>query len=267
MNASHDARVRPLAPWLGGKRKLARRIVSIIESRPHHTYAEPFVGMGGVFLRRNTVARAEVINDASTDVVNLFRVVQRHHLALTDYLRWSLTSRAEFERQMAQPPDLLTDIERAARFLYLQKLAFGGKVAGRSFGVDRRSAAGFNILTLAPLLQDVHERLAGVTLERLPYGDFIRRYDAPATLFYVDPPYWGCEKDYGPGLFSPADHERLAEKLRSAAGDWILSINDVPQIRALYCGWACLEEVELTYSISDGSPTKARELIVTPDWR
>jgi DNA adenine methylase len=264
MNASHAVRVRPLAPWLGGKRKLARRIVCKIESRPHHTYAEPFVGMGGVFLRRNSQARAEVINDASTDVVNLFRVVQRHHLALTDYLRWTLTSRAEFERQMAQPADLLTDIERAARFLYVQKLAFGGKIAGRTFGVDRRSAAGFNILTLAPLLQDVHERLAGVTLERLPYADFIRRYDAPATLFYVDPPYWGCETDYGPGMFAKADHERLADTLQGARGDWLLSINDVRPIRALYEDWACIEEVELTYSISDGAPTKARELIITP---
>lgn len=44
--------VTPVAPWLGGKRNLAKRIVAIIERIPHQTYAEPFVGMGGIFLRR-----------------------------------------------------------------------------------------------------------------------------------------------------------------------------------------------------------------------
>jgi DNA adenine methylase len=258
------APTRPLAAWIGGKRKLANRLVNLIAARPHVTYAEAFVGMGGVFLRRRGAPRAEVINDFSTDVVTLFRIVQRHHVALTDFLRWSLTSRAEFERLMAQPPELLTDIERAGRFLYVQRLAFGGKVHGRNFGVSRQEPAAFNVLEIAPLLQEVHERLARVVIERLPFADFLVRYDAPETLFYCDPPYHGSEGDYGPGLFSPGDHRRLSEVLRGLSADWILSINDVPQIRALYEGWAVLEEVELTYSISDGAPTKARELIITP---
>ena len=42
----------PLAPWVGGKRLLAKRIIARIEAIPHDCYAEPFVGMGGVFLRR-----------------------------------------------------------------------------------------------------------------------------------------------------------------------------------------------------------------------
>jgi hypothetical protein len=49
--------------------------------------------------------------------------------------------RAEFERLCALPPDRLTDLQRAARFLYLQRLAFGGKVSGRNFGVDARARA------------------------------------------------------------------------------------------------------------------------------
>ena len=42
----------PVAPWLGGKRNLAKRICAIIDAAPCVTYAEPFVGMGGIFLRR-----------------------------------------------------------------------------------------------------------------------------------------------------------------------------------------------------------------------
>jgi DNA adenine methylase len=60
--------VRPIAGYVGGKRGLAKRLVALIEEIPHETYAEPFVGMGGVFLRRLTRPPAEVINDWSLDV-------------------------------------------------------------------------------------------------------------------------------------------------------------------------------------------------------
>lgn len=83
----------PPAPYLGGKRALARRIIERLAATPHRTYVEPFVGMGGVFLRRPFRAHAEVVNDVSADVSNLFRILQRHYVALMDLLRWQVTSR------------------------------------------------------------------------------------------------------------------------------------------------------------------------------
>jgi len=53
--------ISPVAPWLGGKRNLARLICARLDATPHATYAEPFVGMGGIFLRRVLRPRAEVI--------------------------------------------------------------------------------------------------------------------------------------------------------------------------------------------------------------
>jgi hypothetical protein len=129
--------VEPIAPaagWIGGKKQLAGHICELIESASHRVYAEAFIGMGGVFLRRRLAAKVEAINDRDRDVANFFRILQRHYQAFMDMLKWQLTSRAEFERLAKQDPDLLTDLERAARFLYLQKLSFGGKVAGRTFG-------------------------------------------------------------------------------------------------------------------------------------
>jgi DNA adenine methylase len=97
--------------------------------------------MGGIFLRRSMRPKAEIINDISGDVATFFRVLQEHYPYLIDMLRWRVAGRAEFARLAAMPADRLTDLQRAARFLYLQRLAFGGKISGRSFGVDGRSGA------------------------------------------------------------------------------------------------------------------------------
>src|SRR3546814_2229278 len=86
--------VRPIAPYVGGKRALAKRLVERIAAIPHNVYAEPFVGMGGVFFRRRRRPKKEVINDISAEVVNLFRLLQRHYQQLLDVLKWQVCSRA-----------------------------------------------------------------------------------------------------------------------------------------------------------------------------
>lgn len=255
------APVRPVSPYLGGKRALSKRLVEIITAMPHDLYAEPFIGMGGVFLRRTARPKVEVINDLSADVVTLFRILQRHYPQFLDTLKWQLSSRAEFERLMQVDPDTLTDLERAARFLYVQRLAFGGKVVGRTFGVTRTTPARFDLTKLVPMLEDAHERLASVTIERLPFDKFIERYDRPGALFYCDPPYVDGEVDYGAGTFARADFERLRDLLVNAQGRFVMSINDRPEIRELFAGCE-IEEVALNYRVS-GAPTEARELIIT----
>jgi DNA adenine methylase len=264
-NLVHVRPVAPVAPYIGGKARLAKRLVAMLEQIPHCTYAEPFVGMGGVFLRRSARPKAEAINDISGDVATLFRVLQEHYPYFVDMLRWRLTSRAEFERLMGMDPARLTDLQRAARFLYLQRTAFGGKVAGRTFGVDRRSPGRFDVTKLEPLLADLHERLAAVVIEQLPYLDFIRRYDGPETLFYLDPPYWDCEGDYGEGVFGQADFQRLADQLARIEGRFVLSINDTLGARKVF-GEFVIEEVQTSYSVSTatlGTSKKAGELIIS----
>lgn len=154
LDSSGHRLVRPVTPaaaYIGGKSKLAPQIAERIHKTPHRTYAEPFVGMGGVFLRRHFSAPVEVINDISTDITTLFRVLQRHYAAFLEFMRFQLTTRAEFERLIDVDPSTLTDLERAARFLYLQRLAFGGKISGRNFGVDPRAQGAFNLTRLAPI--------------------------------------------------------------------------------------------------------------------
>lgn len=259
--------VRPTCPaagYQGGKKNLARRICAIIDHTDHDGYAEPFVGMGGIFLRRSTRTRTEVINDISGDVATFFRVVQEHYPYFIDMLRWRVASRAEFERLRGQDPARLTDLQRAARFLYLQRLAFGGKVVGQAFGVDGRQGARFNIAKLEPMLADIHERLAGVVIEQLPFDQFITRYDRPGMLFYLDPPYFGCEKDYGADVFARADFERLAAQLGGARGKILLSLNDRPEVREIFAAFQ-MREVETTWTIGTADKRAGRvgELLIS----
>lgn len=259
--------VRPVVPaagYLGGKRNLSRRICAIIDRTEHDGYAEPFVGMGGIFLRRSTRPRFEAINDISGDVANFFRVLQEHYPYFIDMLRWRLSSRSEFERLRALPADRLTDLQRAARFLYLQKLAFGGKVVGRTFGVDKTGPGRFNLSKIEPTLADIHDRLAGVVIEQLPYEAFLRRYDRPGQLFYLDPPYFGCEDDYGAAVFSRADFERLAAMLAGARGKFIVSINDTPEVRQIFAAFT-VRAVETTYTVGTAATRAGRvgELIIS----
>ncbi len=255
--------VNPPAPYLGGKRNLSRRLCSLIATIPHRTYVEPFVGMGGVFLRRTTRPPVEVINDISADVTTLFRVARKHYEPLIEELSWMLSSRDEFERQRRIDPATLTDIERAARFLCLQRMSFGGKVTGRTFGVDHRSPGRLNLGKLRGDLRALRDRLARVTIERLPYADVIRRYDSADTLFYLDPPYWNCEADYGEGVFARADFERLADQLAGITGQFVLSINATPGAREVFTRFR-VDDVETTYTVgtASGGGKRVGELIV-----
>lgn len=156
----------------------------------------------------------------------------------------------------------MTDLERAGRFLYLQRTAFGGKVAGQSFGVDPVAGGAFNLTRIEPLLADLHERLAGVVIEQLDWLDFINRYDRPETLFYLDPPYFGSEGDYGRDLFgAPGQFALMATRLAALKGRFILSINDVPEMRETFARFA-IEPVELSYGVQGGQ-RPAKELIIS----
>lgn len=99
-----------------------------------------------------------------------------------------------------------------------------------------------------------------VLLENLNYQEFIQRYDKPDTFFYIDPPYWDREYEYGTGLFSKADFEKLAVQLRQIKGKFLLSINDKPQIRQIFADFE-MQTVQLRYSVHD-SNKKGAELLI-----
>ncbi|MFQ6554106.1 DNA adenine methylase [Aestuariibius insulae] len=251
---------KPVAPWLGGKKMLSNLIIEKIDAIDHATYVEPFVGMGGVFLRRSWRPKCEVANDINSEITNLFRILQRHYPQLIEVMRFQITSRREFDRLRKCDPGTLTDLERAARFLYLQRLAFGGQLGG-VFGVATDRPSRFSLSRLEPLLEAAHARLEDVIFENLDWRAILERYDGPKTLFYIDPPYWGHEADYGRGLFEKKDIRELADRLSKIDGTFLLSMNDTHEVRRLFDGFH-IEEARVTYTVSKQEAKAAPELIV-----
>ncbi|RKE85534.1 DNA adenine methylase [Rhizobium sp. AG855] len=254
-------KTNPPAPWIGGKRLLSGQIIALIEGCPHRTYIEPFFGMGGVFFRRTRVPKAEVINDRSDEVFNFFRILQRHYPQLMDMMKYQLASRKEFDRLHASDPRVLTELERAARFIYLQRLSFAGKVRGQSFGVCKNASSRFNVANVGAVLEAVHERLAGVVIENLDWLDLVQRYDSPTALFYFDPPYYGHEGAYGRGMFDSEQYERLADQLARLKGRFVLSINDDPLMRAVFKDFR-INELDVEYTASRSRRIRRKELVI-----
>jgi len=154
----------PIIPWIGGKRRLAKHILPMF---PEHTcYVEPFCGAAAIYFLKEP-AKVEVINDINGELVNLYRVVKHHLEEFTRQFKWALTSRQIYKWLQITPEETLTDIQRAARFFYLQKNAFGGKVSGQTFGTATTSGPRLNLLRLEEDLSQAHLRLSQTYIEHL----------------------------------------------------------------------------------------------------
>lgn len=247
----------PVIPWIGGKRRLAKEILPLF---PEHTcYAEPFCGAAALYFMKQQ-SEVEVLNDINGELVNLYRVIKSHLDEFTRQFRWSLVSREMFKWQQITPEETLTDIQRAARFYYMQKMAFGGRVQSQSFGTATTSPPRLNLLRIEEDLSQAHIRLARTFIEHLDWNECIKRYDRNHTLFFCDPPYWGTE-GYGVD-FGLDQYDRLAELAKTIKGKMIITVNDIPEMRKAFEGLT-MQTVGITYTVGGaGKPAKRAELII-----
>lgn len=254
----------PIIPWIGGKRRLADRLLPLFPA--HDCYVEVFCGGAALYFMRPMPANCEVINDINGELVNLYRVVQHHLEEFVRQFKWAISSRKVFEWHQASVPETLTDIQRAARFYYLQQHAFGGKVSGQNFGTAT-TAPVVNLLRIEENLSAAHLRLAGGTIvENLGWFDCVKKYDRPHTFFYMDPPYWQTE---GYGVpFEFEQYEKMAEVMGQVKGKVMVSINDHPDIRRCFRDFH-FHELDIKYSCGNNNGKKLEssgELVIT-NWK
>ncbi|MBI9080286.1 MAG: DNA adenine methylase [Pseudodesulfovibrio sp.] len=239
--------------WVGGKSRLADQISTLIPEHKH--YGEAFAGAGWVFFRKEP-SKYESLNDINGDLVSFYRVLQHHLEEFCKQFKFILSSRetfSDFKQQLEAGG--LTEIQRAARFYYLQRLTFGGKVTGRNFGVDVAGRPRINLLRMEMDLSDIHLRLVNTTIENLPWENYIPRYDRPETFFYLDPPYYGTEHFYGRGLFTKEDFTRLAGLLATVKGKFLLSLNDCPEVRKIFAAFD-IKGTKTKYTVGGGAKAK-----------
>ena len=244
---------------MGGKRRLAKQIIPLFGK--HTTYVEPFCGGAALFFNKEE-AKVEVLNDMNGELVNLYRIVQHHLEAFLQCFKWALISREGFSLHKQTDPKTLTDIQRAARFYYLQKMAFGSKMTNPSFGVSVAAPPKLNLLRMEEDLSAGHLRLARVYIEQLDWQKCTHKYDRPETLFYLDPPYWGTA-GYG-NEFGLDQYDQMADLARSIKGKMIISVNDIPEMRKAFAGLH-MKQVRLNHTVGGGGGKKAEELIIWND--
>lgn len=243
--------------WVGGKSKLARQIIGLMPA--HHCYCEVFGGAGWVLFKKSP-SKVEVINDINGELVNLYRIIKHHPEEFTRQFDHLLIARDEYERFKAVTPSSLTDIQRAARYYYLVRMGYGGKISSHTFSLDSSRPPHINKLKLEEELAHANLRLTNVGIENQHYSRILERFDRPTTLFYLDPPYFGCEDYYGKGLFSQADFEKLRDQLISIQGKFILSLNNTPEIKRIFADFHIIE-TSVHWSLGKES-NPANELLI-----
>ena len=240
--------------YLGGKSRLAPQIVNIMP--PDHTcYCEPFCGACWVILAKDP-SRAEVINDLDGELVTFWRVIQNHLEEFLRYYKYAVTSRELFELESKKNLGTLTDVQRAVRYFYIQKLGFGGRTSGRSFGTSTTGPARLNLITMEDSLLEIHWRLKSVTIEHLPALECIRRYDRQDTLFYCDPPYYNTTGYAVP--FGEQDFIELRDTLAAIKGRFMVSLNDHPAVRELFKDYK-FKRLTLKYSTGRSASSRAKQ--------
>lgn len=245
--------------WIGGKSQLAKKIVALIPD--HLAYAEAFAGAGWVFFSKPE-SKYESINDLNSDLVVFYRVLQSHLEEFCRQFKYLLSSREWFNdwnRQLEAGG--LTDIQKSARFYYLQRHCFSGDILGRTFGRSTHKAPRINLLRLEEELSAVHLRMSKVVIENLPWREYVRRYDSASTFFYLDPPYYGFESIYGKDMFAREDFRVMADCLADIAGKFLMSINDVGEIREIFRAFQ-IREVQTHYCSRKPGNSSARELLI-----
>ena len=181
--------------YYGAKLRIAKKIIGKLP--PHHAWVEGFCGSAAITLAK-LPAPIEVINDADDEIVNLFGQLRTNATELCRSIALTPYSRKEF-KIASQSDNTLDGLERARRFLVKTMMAVNG-VNGpsgsgfsysHSFSRGKREARVNRWYKLPARLEKVVERLRGVRIENRDACDIVKMFrDRPATLLYLDPPYF-----------------------------------------------------------------------------
>ena len=265
--------VEPFLKWAGGKRWLVRRHSNLFPTN-YNRYVEPFVGSGAVFFQLQP--KRSILADTNSELIDTYRAVRAYPCDIAKTLkRYHGRHSATFyyNMRLATP---LTVVERAARFIYLNRVCWNGL-----YRVNLKGQ--FNV----PIGTKTEVRFPDGFLEhrarllrraRLVHSDFERIIDGATRgdFVYVDPPYTITHNNngflkYNEVLFTWADQIRLADAVRRAKkrGAKLMVTNAAHKsVIDLYAGFAHVTSVRRNSVIAADSAFRGRleEVIFTTNF-
>jgi DNA adenine methylase len=250
----------PPLRYPGGKWRIASWIIA--QFPPHVCYVEPFCG-GAAVLFAKQPSTYEVINDLDNDVINFFEVLRRQPDELMRLLSLTPFARAEYELSYEKSNDPL---ENARRFYVRCRQSWGYLGAQSGWRYQKTLARGKRLQDEWNDLDGLYaaaDRLKNVFIEHDDALKIIARYDAPGTLFYVDPPYVGTSRsrqNHYVHEFSDLAHCELAGMLNHVAGSVILSGYPSQLYDDLYPGWLTYE----TRVQTNGKGSRIEKMWISP---
>lgn len=232
--------VKPLIKWAGGKRNLLK-VYQDLFPKKFNKYHEPFLGSGAVFFFLKP--EDAVLIDKNEELINFYEVVRDNPWELMELISTYRVDKEFYYIIRNQDPRKLGKIERAARFLYLNKTAYNGLWRENSKGkfnvpFGRYKKVKFfeqeNLLKASELLKKV----------KLVCGDFeeILKYVQKGDFIYLDPPYYPISetanfKNYTSDGFSKKNHLRVYKVFKTLderEAYVMLSNSNTPFIRQLF---------------------------------
>ncbi|MCA1593030.1 MAG: DNA adenine methylase [Acidobacteria bacterium] len=236
---------------VGGKRQLRTKIIPLLPADAL-AYVEVFAG-GAWVLFAKPEHPVEVINDIDGELVNLWRVIKWRPAELLENVQLHLHSREMFGELEAEEIPERDEMARAVRFYLVMRMRFGA-LEKASWGVTTNEHRQLPVRAAQVRLEAAFRRLQNVYIERQDFEKILKKYDRKTTLFFLDPPYLG--EDLYQGTFDLGEHERLAAALRRVKGRFLLTLNDVAEVRRLYDGFNILavEEQRSVSTSRDAAP-------------
>lgn len=221
-NDTYEPRVQPFLKWPGGKRWLAPTLLELIGSHEVKTYREPFLGGGALFFALRP--HAAVLSDVNSDLINTYRQVKNNSGEILRRLQRLPIDQATYDRFREDRKG--TTLEKAIRFLYLNRTAFGGMYRLNQQG-EFNVPFGGGERTTAPLwkyglLQSAARALKSAKLCAIDFEEALSAA-GNGDLVYCDPTYTVAHNNngfirYNERNFSWDDQKRLAVCCRLAAG-------------------------------------------------
>ena len=241
--------VKPFVKWAGGKRQL---LPQINENTPKNfkKYYEPFVGGGAVFLDKQL--KKVVINDFNSELTNAYQVVKDSSEELLKLLEThSENNSSDYYYEIRAwdrdgTLDTKSEVERAARFIYLNKTGFNGLFRVNSHGQVNVPYGKYKnpAIVNEAVIRAVSKYLqkSDITILNGDYGDALK--DVKKNDFvYLDPHYADVTNDkksfvgYTLNGFGDEEQERLRDVFKEldAKGAYVMMSNSsTPYIHELY---------------------------------